>query len=645
MAAADGRGPSRAFARNTRVICGLVWSSGRLLALSLVALMLVSGVVPTATVWVQRQLIDGLVPPRFGAAHLAQGGAAAHGGNILGLAVFLGILGLFSVALPHARRYAEAELQRGLTLIIQDRVYQAINSFPGLSRFESPAFSDKIRLVQQVCNGAASRFASGLMNCGQSLVTAVGMFVTLEVISPILAAFVGFMAIPAIAAQIANSRRSADLEWRRSPVARRQMFYSRLLSDKEAAKEVRVFGLGDFLRDRMVTELRLLNRGQRGLDRRIFLFEGSLSVLAGGISAGGLIWVVGQTAAGRLPVGDVSMFAMAVVSVQGSISNVVSRLADVYKSVLLLGHYTDVVSAGPDLALAAAPLRLPRLGEGIEFRDVWFRYDESHPWVLQGVSLVIPRGRSAALIGLNGAGKTTLVKLLCRLYDPDRGSIRWDGVDIRDVAPEDLRRRIGTVFQDFMTYDLTATENIGLGDIDQLGNRQRICRAAEQAGVHDKLSGLPRGYDTMLSRVFFSNKDRDNPEAGVLLSGGEWQRLAVARGLMRADRDLLILDEPSSGLDAEAEHAIHQRLCAMREGRTSLLISHRLGSVRDADVIFVLSRGRIAEQGTHRELMAAEKEYHRLFMLQARGYQREDEDRAPLSQRIVPGAMTRMRHR
>jgi ATP-binding cassette, subfamily B, bacterial len=299
----------------------------------------------------------------------------------------------------------------------------------------------------------------------------------------------------------------------------------------------------------------------------------------------------------------------------------------VYQSLLLFGHYVDVVSAGPDLPLATSPRQLPALREGIELRDVWFRYDDAHPWVLRGVSLVIPAGQPAALIGLNGAGKTTLVKLLCRLYDPVRGVILWDGTDIRDVAPEDLRARIGTVFQDYMAYDLTAAENIGIGDLDGLGDAERIREAATRSGVHDKLASLPRGYDTLLSRVFFDNKDKQNPETGVILSGGEWQRLALARGLMRADRDLLILDEPSSGMDAEAEHAMHRRLRGIRQGRASLLISHRLGSVRDADVIYVLSAGQILERGTHETLMAAGGEYQRLFTLQASGYQDVSGDR------------------
>jgi ATP-binding cassette, subfamily B, bacterial len=622
----DARDKSHGFLRNAVTVLGLVWAAGPLLALLLLVVMVVGGVTSTATVWLQRLVLDGLVggPARGRPAAGRPVPAGVDGGHLAILAVLLGCVGLVSVALPHARRYAEAELRRNMGRLIMDRVFRAVNSFPGLSRFESPVFSDKLNVVQQITNSALTRFVSGLMTCGQSFVTAVGMFATLMVVSPVIAAIVGISVIPAITAQISNSRKRVETDWRRSPSARKKAFYGRLLTDGNAAKEVRTFGLGGFLHGRMLAELSSVDQGQRAMDRRIFSVEGALALLAAAISGGGLIWVIRQAAAGRLSIGDVTMFTMAVVAVQSSLANLVARLADIFQSTLQFGHYTDVISAGPDLPLAVAPRPVHALRSGIELRDVWFRYDEHHPWVLQGVSMAIPYGTSAALIGLNGAGKSTLVKLICRMYDPQRGSIRWDGVDIRELAPDELRQRIGTVFQDYMAYDLTAAENVGLGDLERLTDLERIRRAAGQAGVHDKISSLPRGYATMLSRIFFSNQDRENPETGVILSGGEWQRLALARGLMRADRDLLILDEPSAGLDAMAEHAIHKQLCAIREGRTSLLISHRLASVRDADMIFVLSGGRVIEHGTHQELMGARGEYHRLFTLQASGYEDGD---------------------
>jgi ATP-binding cassette, subfamily B, bacterial len=604
---------------------GLVWAASPLCAALMIVLAISGGSTPALTAWLQRELLNDLVSR--GPAISAHGSAAPlavhHGaiGHVILLAGILGGVGVVSAITQYGQTFVQSELDRGLGLLIRDRMFQAVNSFPGMSRFESPAFADKVQVAQQLSNTTTSTLVSGVLQAGQSLVTVAGMFGVLEVINPVLAGIVAGSAVPAIAAQIPNGRRRARLQWASSPRQRRQFFYSRLLSDRDGAKEVRLFGLGNFFRGRMLSELRSVNAGQRVLALRVLAIEGSLSLLTAAITAGGTVWVVREVAAGKMSVGDVSLFAMAAVGVQSAISSMVSQLSNVYQSLLLFGHYVDIVTMGPDLPLAEAPRRLPALRHGIEVRDVWFRYDDQHPWVLRGVSMFIPFGHSVALIGLNGAGKSTLVKLICRLYDPVRGSILWDGADIREAAPEDLRARIGTVFQDYMAYDLTAAENVGLGDLDRLNDSARIQEAAVQAGVHDKIASLPSGYQTLLSRVFFSNKDKENPETGVILSGGQWQRLAVARGLMRADRDLLILDEPTSGMDAEAEHALHRRLCAVREGKTSLLISHRLGSVRDADEIYVLSGGQIAESGTHTTLMAAQGEYHRLFTLQASGYQ------------------------
>jgi ATP-binding cassette subfamily B protein len=384
--------------------------------------------------------------------------------------------------------------------------------------------------------------------------------------------------------------------------------------------EIRLFGIGGCLRTRMMTERQRANAAQQRMDVRQLTVQGGLKLMSAAVAGAGLWWAIVTARAGALTVGDVSIFVAAIVGVQAALSGLTSAIAGGQARLLAFVHYVAVIRAEPDLArISERPA--PPLRRGIELRDVWFRYGDEHPWILRGVDLTIPHGQAVALVGLNGAGKTTLVKLLCRMYDPTKGQILWDGEDLRDLSPASLRERISAVFQQHMNYDMTAAENIGLGELAALPDRQRLVDAATRAGVHERLAGLPHGYDTPLTRTFIIGGDNDDAETGVVLSGGQWQRLALARSLVRQGRDLMILDEPSSGLDPEAEHEVHSRIREQRQGRTSLLISHRLSAVREADLIAVLDSGRITELGSHERLLALDGGYARLFRLQAAGYQ------------------------
>lgn len=570
-----------------------------------VLLTLSAGVVPVLLAWCTKMALDALT--------------AHDKAALIGWGLGLTALGVVASVLPHLGQYVGAGLQRQVGLHTMGTLFTAVDTFVGLGRFEDPVFLDRLRLARHG-GGNPARAVTGILGAARAATTITGFLATLVLLNPWMAGLVLLSSLPTLAAELASSRRRARMEWGIGPRERREMFYGGLLSSVEAAKEVRLFGTGRFLRDRMLAERRVSDAARRAVEHREVSVQTGLGALSALVSGCGLVWAVYEAHAGRLTVGDVTVFIAAVAGTQASLAVLAAEVAAAHQSVALFGHYLRVVQAGPDLPVSPSSASLPALSEAIELRDVWFRYSPAHPWVLRGVSLRIPCGSSLALVGLNGAGKSTLIKLICRFYDPTRGSVLWDGVDIRDTDPAELRRRIGAVFQDFMHYDLTGAENIALGDLTALEDGGRLRAAARRAGIHDVLEGLPHGYDTLLSRVFMMESEKADAVTGVVLSGGQAQRLALARAFLRDRCDLMILDEPSAGLDAQAEHEIHTSLREHRAGRTSVLISHRLGAVREADMIAVLHRGRITELGDHEALMTAGGEYARMFTLQAAGY-------------------------
>jgi ATP-binding cassette subfamily B protein len=540
---------------------------------------------------------------------------------LLGLAVALAGVGVVTGVVPHLNRYAEGALARAVRLLAFARLFHAVNSrLRGLFTLERPQFHDRLRLAQDAGAAAPGQVVNGLLGIGRDALTMIGFVGTLLVLNPMLAAVVTASALPTIRAEILLARRRVGAMRTIVYATRRRFFYANLISSPQEAKEVRLFGLGGFFRERLLAEQRRANDTERALGRREVVVQALLAAVAAGVAGGGLVWATRAALAGALTIGDISVFVAAIAGVQAALAGLIGTYGRVHEALLMLDHYQAVMTVEPDLPTPAPARSVPPLRQGIELRGVWFRYAEGRPWALRGVDLSIPAGQAVALVGRNGTGKSTLVKLLCRLYDPTRGRITWDGVDLRELDLAALQERIGVVFQDYVEYELSAAENVGLGDLAALDDRARIEAAARRAGIHDALVALPDGYDTLLTRMYFDHADQEDPETGVLLSGGQGQRLALARAFLRDRRDLLILDEPSAGLDAAAEAELHHRLRAHRAGRTSLLISHRLNTVRDADTIVVLGDGQVLERGSHAGLLAAGGEYARLFRLQSRGY-------------------------
>ncbi|MEV3872434.1 ABC transporter ATP-binding protein [Streptomyces sp. NPDC049906] len=604
-------GGLRGAAAGAAAALALTWRAGPVAVVCQVLLTAVQGLLPVAVTLLTKWLFDAL-----------GGGREAGGPSPVALAVGIGAVTALTVVLPLASNYIEARLSRGIVHLAQQRLYGKVNGFVGLSRFEDPEFLDRLRLAQEATGSAPQQITGALFGLVQQCIAVVGMVAVLASVSPWLTVVTVTAAVPALLAQVSLTRRQAALRWTISPRNRRQLFYQSLLLNLSAVKEVRLFGAGGFLLGRMDAETREINAAEERYERKELALQSPPAALGALIAAGGLAWMAHGAASGRFGVGDVSAYLAATAGVQGALTATIGYVIGGYQGLLSFRHYVDVNALPSDLPVRTDPVPVRPLADRIELDDVWFRYREDGPWVLRGVSLTIRRGEAVALVGLNGAGKSTLVKLLCRLYDPTRGAIRWDGTDIRAWDPAALRDRVSAVFQDRVDYDLTARDNIGIGDLAHLHDPDRIAGAARRAGAHGFVEELPRGYDTLLSRTFPEPDDEESgaPSAGVALSGGQWQRLALARAMLREGRDLLILDEPTTGLDAAAEQQLHERLRAYREGATSLLISHRLGTARRADRIVVLADGRVGECGSHAQLMALDGEYARLFTLQASGY-------------------------
>jgi ATP-binding cassette subfamily B protein len=393
-------------------------------------------------------------------------------------------------------------------------------------------------------------------------------------------------------------------------------FFATLQTDYQVCKELRLFGFGNFLHARMQGSQREINAAMSHVNAAQAKATALGSTVSSAITGVGLVWVVLEVSHGALPLGDVALFLAAAIGLQGSLVGILQGVPQMQQALIGFGHFRSIVEGPPDLAIPTTAMPVPPLERAIRFEDVWFRYTDDQPWVLQDVNVSIAAHETTGIVGVNGSGKSTLVKLLCRFYDPTRGRVLWDGVDIRQFAPEALRNRMSVLLQDFGCYEFTVRENIALSDLGKARDDLSLQKAAAVADLNETIDALAHGYDTLLSRMFFPH-ETESPEQGVRLSGGEWQRLAVARVALRTEADLIVLDEMTSGLDPAAEEKVGIRMRELTAGRTTIVISHRLGSIRPAAEIVVLMQGQIAEHGTHAELVRLGGEYARLFELQA----------------------------
>jgi ATP-binding cassette subfamily B protein len=480
-----------------------------------------------------------------------------------------------------------------------------------LSQLEDADFYDKLERARRQTTNRVT-LMSTVLSQAQDIITVASLITGLIVFQPILILLLFVAIIPSFLNEIKFSRSSYSLARSWTP-ERRELDYLRYIGASDVtAKEIKLFGLADFLSNRfsvLAHKYYLANR-ILAIKRAVW---GSLFHVIGDISYyGAYLMIILQTVAGAISLGDLTFLAGSFRSLRNQLQTIFSRLSRITESALYLKDYFDFMDAEYSEHLDIETVKIPsEIKEGFVFENVSFKYPESENFVLKELSFHLKAGEKLALVGENGAGKTTLVKLLLRMYKPSSGRILLDGKDIWSFKPAEYQKLFGVIFQDFVKYYFVASENIGVGKVDEIDNRPKIEYAAEKSLASEVIEQLPGKYDQQLGKRFTGGKD---------LSGGEWQKVALARAYMK-NADVIILDEPTAALDARAEFEAFQRFTDLTKGKTAVLISHRFSTVRMADRILVLKDGRLLEMGTHDELLEGGKLYAELFHFQAKGYQ------------------------
>ena len=591
--------------RNTPQAFKLVWQAGRKNALISFGLTPIAALMPAAQAWVGKLIIDNIlkvinagVEPQVGLQRVLPYVLLE-----LGLVVLSSLVGQF-------RSLSDRVLQYKLTNHVNSLIMEKAISLD-LQFFEDPQFYDNLQNARRQSDSSAISIVNAILQIIQQVITLASVLVLLVRFSPLLAIVVFVAAIPSFLSQSQYAEMAFRAVTRRAKEARLLNYLEQLLTGNDTFKEVKMFGLGKPLLERYRQLFINFFNEDIAIARKKSLAGLGWGLLSSLAYYGSYVWVILRTIAGAATLGDMTMFLSIFRQSQQSITSLLGNFNNLYESNLYLDNLLDYLKITPVLVNPKDGLMAPSpIEQGIRFQNVSFKYPGSDVFVLKNINLFIPPGESIALVGLNGAGKTTLVKLFTRLYDPTEGEILLDGHDLREYDLASLHQRFGVIFQDFVRYQFSVRENIGFGQVDELENLEKIKDAAERGGADQVIEGMPNGYETILGRRW---------EKGLELSGGQWQKIALARAFMR-NAEALILDEPTSALDAEAEYEMFKRFRELMSGRIAVLISHRFSTVRMADRIVVLSDGRIVELGSHAELMARGGPYSRLFELQAEGY-------------------------
>jgi ATP-binding cassette subfamily B protein len=580
---------------------GMVWRTKPSYGVAIVVLRVVNAFAPLAMLWIAKEIIDAVV---------ANIGSPTPDWTLLAQLIGLELaIALISDVLGRLTSLVESLLGDLFANEMSVRLMRHAATLD-LQHFEDPEFFDKMQRARRQTMGRVA-LMSQTLTMGQQALTLASLLAALVTFNPWLLAILVVAILPSFLGETAYAGIAYSFMFQWTPQRRELDYYRWVASELAPAKEVKLFGLSDHfigryaeLADDYVKENRRVATHRAATGSVLT----SLSTLAYYGAVGTIVY---QTVIGAITIGELTFLMGSFQRSRSLISSVLMGIARSYEQGLQLKDLFDFLEVRPEIRSApdAKPMPDPIRG-GFVFEGVGFRYPDAETWAVRDVSFAIGPGERVALVGENGAGKTTLVKLLTRLYEPTEGRITLDGVDLREYDLAELRRAVGVIFQDFFRYDMKARENIAVGWIEGGDDEGRIMDSAEKSMAAEVVEGLDDRYDQMLGRRF---------EGGANLSGGEWQKIALARAYMR-DAQLLVLDEPTAALDARAEHQVFERFSELTAGKMAVLISHRFSTVRMADRILVLDDGRVIEDGSHEELLELGGRYAELFQLQAAGY-------------------------
>lgn len=579
----------------------LVWKASPGWTLLSVVFTVIQGVIPLAALYIIKLLVDTVT------SALASDTPESFFQRVVYLVVAAAAVAILQSAVRILGGYVAEAQGAVVTDYVASRLHDKSISLD-LAYYENPEYYDTLHRAQREGPYRPTKIVNGLTRVLQNTVSLAAMVGLLLMFHWAVGLLLFVSTLPGIFAQIINARRQYDWQKKRTHEERQANYLSSILSVDTFAKEIRLFDLGGYF-SRFYNSLRTLLRGEKlALSRKKGAADFFSEAFAALVLMGCLLLIALRTLQGAITIGDMVMYYQAFQRGVGYLKELLASVASLYEDNMFVTYFFEFLDTENEIRDPDTPLPVPHhFDSGIAVNNVSFSYPGERSAVLDDVSLTIAPGEVVALVGANGAGKSTLVKLLCRLYDPQSGSISLDGESLDRYRIKDLRRKISVVFQDFARYFLTVRENIHLGDIHIPSDSSAIEQAAVKANADDFIARLPRGYDTPLGRWF-----RDGEEISI----GEWQKIVLARAFLR-DARFIILDEPTSSLDIHTEYHLYQKFRELIEGRSALLISHRFSTVRMADRIYVLNDGRIAESGSHRQLMERDGIYADMYAKQA----------------------------